>query len=139
MFDTKYSMENKHKHLEFIQAIINRMANHSFIMKGWAITLVVALFVLVPKHPDKKCIVIAFLPVVVFWILDGYFLSRERKFRYLYDEVRKKNDKEIDFSMDVSNFKEWKINWFCSVFSKTLLFFYISLVGAMLIVYYLIK
>ena len=132
-------MDSKHKHLEFIQAIINRMANHSFLMKGWAITLVVALFALVPKHPDKKYLVIAFLPVVVFWILDGYFLSRERKFRYLYDEVRKKNEKEIDFSMDVSKFKKWETNWFRSIFSKTILFFYISLVGSMLIVFYLIK
>lgn len=132
-------MEAKIKHLEFIQAIINRMANHSFLIKGWAITLVVALFALAPKHPNEKYIVIAFLPVVVFWILDGYFLSRERKFRNLYDEVRKKSEEEIDFSMDVSKFNKWETNWFCSIFSKTILFFYISLVGSMLIVYFLIK
>lgn len=128
-------MESKHKHLEFIQTVINRMASHSFLIKGWAITLVVGLFALL----DKKYIVIAFLPVIVFWALDGYFLSRERKFRYLYDEVRERDEEKIDFSMDVSKFKGWQTNWVCSIFSKTILFFYISLVGAMLIVYYLIK
>ncbi|HEC91574.1 MAG TPA: hypothetical protein ENI51_01045 [Candidatus Atribacteria bacterium] len=132
-------MDSKHKHLEFIQAIISRMANHSFVVKGWAITLVVALFALVAKRPDKEFIMIAFLPIVLFWILDGYFLSRERKFRHLYDEVRKKNEKEIDFSMDVSKFKKRETNWFWSIFSKTILSFYVSLVGCMLIVSYLIK
>ncbi len=70
------SMENKIKHLEFIQSIVNRMANNSFIMKGWAITLVAALFALSSKDANKNYIVIAFLPVITFWILDGYFLSR---------------------------------------------------------------
>lgn len=79
-------MENKAKHLEFIQSIINRMANNPFFMKGWAITLVAALFALSSKDADKKYAVIAFLPVVTFWILDGYFLSRERAFRRLYDK-----------------------------------------------------
>lgn len=32
-------MENKQKHLEFIQSIINRMAGHSFLLKGWGVTL----------------------------------------------------------------------------------------------------
>lgn len=132
-------MESKHKHLEFIQAVINRMANHSFLIKGWTITLVVALFTLSSSSSDRNYIMIAFLSVIVFWILDSYYLSRERRFRYLYDEVRKKEEREIDFSMDVSKFNELKTNWFCSIFSRTILLFYISLVGAMLIVYYLIK
>lgn len=132
-------MENKHKHLEFIQEVINRMANHSFLIKGWTITLVVALFALSSRSSDKNYIMIAFLSVIVFWILDSYYLSRERRFRYLYDEVRKKEEREIDFSMDISKFNERKTNWFCSIFSRTILLFYISLVGAMLIVYYLIK
>lgn len=132
-------MDSKHKHLEFIQAIINRMANHSFLIKGWTITLVVALFALSSRSYEKNYITIAFLSVIVFWILDGYYLSRERRFRYLYDEVRKREEREIDFSMDVSKFNELKTNWFYSIFSRTILLFYISLVGAMLIVYYLIK
>ena len=103
-------MENKIKHLEFIQSIINRMANHSFLMKGWAITLVAALFALASKDANKKYIVIAFLPVIIFWILDGYFLSRERLFRRLYDKVRNLDEKEIDFSMDISKFEERKNN-----------------------------
>jgi len=115
------------------------MANNSFLIKGWAITLVVALFALAPRDADKKYTIIAFLPVVVFWILDSYFLSRERAFRHLYDKVRKTDEKEIDFLMDISEFKEWETNWFCSIFSSTILVFYLSLVGVMLVILYLIN
>jgi len=132
-------MENKIKHLEFIQTIINRMANNSFIIKGWAITLVAGLFALSSKDVNKNYIIISFLPVIIFWILDGYFLSRERAFRCLYDKVRNLDESEIDFSLDISQFKERKNNWFWSIFSHTNLFFYISLIGVMLIISYLIK
>lgn len=131
-------MDNKIKHLEFIQSIINRMAGNSFIMKGWAITLVAALFALSSKDANKNYIVIAFLPVIIFWILDGYFLSRERAFRCLYDKVRTLDEKEIDFSLDISHLKGRKNNWFLSIFSHTVIFFYASLVGVMLIISYLI-
>ena len=37
-------MENKIKHLEIIQGVINRMAGNSFALKGWAVTLVAGTF-----------------------------------------------------------------------------------------------
>ena len=38
------------KHLEFIQAVITRMAGNSFVLKGWAITLAAAGFALAAKE-----------------------------------------------------------------------------------------
>jgi hypothetical protein len=35
-------MGDKIKHLEMIQAVISRLANNSFLLKGWSITLVSA-------------------------------------------------------------------------------------------------
>ena len=132
-------MENKQKHLEFIQAVINRMAGNSFLLKGWAITLVAALFALSAKDTNQSYIFIAYFPVIIFWILDGYFLSQERLFRDLYNHVRKLDEKEIDFSMDTSEYKKEKKNsWAHSIFSVTLRFFYIPLVVVMLLVLYLI-
>ena len=132
-------MENKQKHLEFIQAVINRMAGNSFLLKGWAITLVAALFALSAKNTNQSYIFIAYFSVIIFWILDGYFLSQERLFHDLYNHVRKLDEKEIDFSMDTSEYKKEKKNsWLYSIFSVTLRFFYISLVVVMLLVLYLI-
>lgn len=132
-------MENKQKHLEFIQTVINRMAGNCFLLKGWAITLVAALFALSAKDSNHNYFLIAYFPVIIFWILNGYFLSQERLFRALYDHVRKLDESKIDFSMSTSGFENSKNNWLCSIFSQTLLIFYLTLVGVMLITIYLIK
>ncbi|MEA2065390.1 MAG: hypothetical protein U9O66_03815 [Patescibacteria group bacterium] len=133
-------MENKRKHLEFIQAIISRMAGNLFFLKGWTITLIVALFAFFVKDANTDFIFVIYFPVIIFWILDGYFLSQERLFRALYNHVRKLDEKEINFSMNTNKYNEDKRNgWLHSMFSSTLLFFYLPLVGVMLLVTYLIN
>ena len=133
-------MENKRKHLEFIQGVINRMAGNLFFLRGWTITLIVALFALFVKDTNHTFIFVVYFPVIIFWILDGYFLSQERLFRALYNHVRKLDEKEIDFSMDTSEYKKDNGNsWIYSMFSSTLLFFYLPLVAIMLLVTYLLN
>ena len=96
-------MDAKLKHLEFIQAVINRMATNSATIKGWSITLVVALFALAAKDASMEFVLISYLPVLLFWGLDGYYLCKERGYRELYDEVALKSDHEIDFSMKIES------------------------------------
>ena len=133
-------MESKLKHLEIIQGVINRMAGNSFLLKGWAITLVAALFALFAKDNNHAYILIAYLPVIIFWILDGYFLSQERLLCNLYDDVRKFDEKEINFSMDTTNYKKDKQNsWVYSIFSTTLSWFYLPLIVLILFIKWLIK
>lgn len=125
-------MENKRKHLEFIQNIITRMAGNLFFLRGWTITLIGALLALFSKN-SSPYYVFYFLIVIVFifWILDGYFLSQERSYRDLYNHVRKLKEEEIDFSMDISEYQKYKKNTLIySMFSSTLLIFYLPLVGA---------
>lgn len=98
-------MENKVKHLEMIESIIERMANNSFLLKGWAITLVVALFALADKQFEQRYILITFLPIIFFWFLDSYYLYLEKKYRALYNCVRQKEDDDIDFNMDIKSIK----------------------------------
>ncbi|MFA5643973.1 MAG: hypothetical protein WC928_00385 [Patescibacteria group bacterium] len=134
-------MENKRKHLEFIQNIISRMAGNLFFLRGWTITLIGALLALFSKANNSDY-VIYFLIVItlVFWILDGYFLSQERLFRDLYNHVRKLKEEEIDFSMDVEEYKKLKKNTqIYSMFSPTLLIFYLPLISAALFIIYLIN
>lgn len=134
-------MENKRKHLEFIQNIISRMAGNLFFLRGWTITLITGLFALsAAKESDDRYITLAFLLLFIFWILDGYFLSQERRFRDLYDDVRKKDEKDIDFSMNTKKYKDARRNtWWGSMFSSTLLWFYLPLTIAMLVVLWLIN
>ncbi|GEM_PF-208168 len=81
-------MDSKSKHLEFIQTAINRMAGNSFLLKGWAVTLVGGLLALSFKETDKAYIGISIAILFFFWILDAYYLSLERSFVGLYDRVR---------------------------------------------------
>lgn len=127
-------MENKHKHLEFLQAAISRMASNLFFLKGWSVTLIAALFALSAKDSNKWYVLLAYYPLLVFWILDGYFLSQERRFRSLYDCVREKKESEIDFSMNTDPFKKMNGNsWVDACFSKTLLIYYGALAVIMLV------
>lgn len=118
--------EQKIKHLELIQGIINRMTLNSFMIKGWCITLVSAIFVLADKSANIKIIIIAYISTIVFWILDSYFLYQERLFRSLYDDIRQKD--ETDFSMDVKKYIGEGDGWEESFYSPTLKFFYGSLI-----------
>jgi hypothetical protein len=130
-------MEKKLKHLEFIQNAINRMANNSFIIKGWCITLAAALIALLEKKDiDKYYIVFSFLPLLFFWFLDAFYLKTERQYRRLYTDISKKGKKEIDFSMDITLYKECYVE---ALFSRTLLPFYLSLMGIVLVIIFMIK
>lgn len=133
-------MENKQKHLEFIQGAINRMAGNLFFLRGWAITLITGLFALSTKETNQNYILIAYFLILIFWVLDGYFLSQERLFRALYNHVRVLDVKNVDFSMDTNEFKKNKKNcWLQSMFSQTLLVFYLSLLGVTTLIYSLFK
>ena len=121
--------ENKLKHLELIQGIINRMASNSFALKGWAVTLVAGIFALASKDTDKIYFLIAYVPIVVFWLLDSYYLLQERLFRSLYGKVRQLPENEIDFDMNTKRdeFKLEKNTFIACLFSVTEAGFYIPL------------
>lgn len=123
-------MEKKLKHLELIQNVINRMAQTSFLLKGWAVTLVAGLLALSSATQERIAfLAIAYLPLIVFWILDAYYLWQERLFRAIYDEVRGRDENEIDFSMNPPGSAMGGRNtWLGTAFSKTILIFYLSLV-----------
>ena len=131
---------NKHKHLEFIQTAVNRMAGNLFLLKGWSITLTAALFALAAKDANKSYVLIAYFPLLIFWCLDGYFLSQERRFRALYDQVRKLDDSEIDFSMDTRPFNDDPRNsWVGAFLSHTLVIYYAGLAIVMLVLMYTVR
>ncbi len=122
-------MENKLNHLQMIQGVINRMASNSFALKGWAVTIVAGIFVLAGKNTDKSYFLISYLPIIVFWGLDSYYLFQERLYRSLYDKVRLLPEEKIDFSMKASpkEFSKPNCTFINSARSKTELWFYLPL------------
>jgi hypothetical protein len=96
------SLDAKIAHLGFIQAVIARMGTNSFLLKGWSLTLVAALFALSAKDSDRRFIFLAYFPVAFFWFLDAFFLRQEKLFRKLYEEVAADRIAAEGFSMDTS-------------------------------------
>lgn len=100
-------MENKYKHMDYIQSAISRMASNAFYLKGWNITIIAAIVALSFKESDWRMYACALILNIVFWFLDAYYLKQEKLFRELYKKISLiKNDDAIDFSMDTSEFKQ---------------------------------
>lgn len=112
----------KEKHLEFTQGVINKMGQNSFLIKGWTVTLVSALFALAAKDANQKFVIVAYFPTIAFWLLDSYYLYQERLFRQVYDHVRKTNS--VDFSLNTKQFDKGFFDWAGAALSKTLILFY---------------
>lgn len=122
------------EHLKLIQGVINRMARNSFLLKGWSVVLISAFFALAAANSKIYFVFLSYFPLVVFWILDGYFLWQERLFRALYDYVRKLQEEDVDFSMNTGIVEKQVSPWANVVFSNTLLLFYGTIFASILIV-----
>ena len=129
--------ENKRKHLEFIQNVITRMNTNSFFIKGWMVTLVSALFALAAKDSDPRYVLVTYLAIPIFWLLDGFYLSQERQYRKLYDAVRAAET--TDFSMNASAYATGWDTWLATVFSRTLLVLYVPMIIIALAVMFVLQ
>jgi hypothetical protein len=79
------------------------------------------LFALSAPNSRVEFVYLAYIPAIIFWGLDGFFLWQEQLFRKLYDRVRVVSDDEIDFSMDTSIISgEDRPTWASATISKTL-------------------
>lgn len=67
-----------------IQSVIDRHNRSSFAMKGWSVTVGVALLGFGTKESDAWLAVLAAYAVAAFGALDAYYLALERAYRDLY-------------------------------------------------------
>lgn len=126
---------NKHKHLELIQRVVNRLSKNSFQVKGWSVILLTALFALSAAEHRVAFVLLAYIPAIVFWGLDGFFLWQEQLYRKLYDHVRVLKDEDVDFSMNTIPFRTNKgPTWRSAILSKTLIPFHGVLIIAIVMV-----
>ncbi len=100
------SEESWVSHLGFIQNVITRMAQNSYLLKGWTVTLVAAIFALSLTLKSAGFIAIALLPVLTFAVLDAFYLRQEQLFRELYDVVRTNPQCIETFSMNTARYQE---------------------------------
>jgi len=123
---------DKKEHLKIIEDVITRMANNSFLIKGWTVSLISAILIFADLKNEPCFIWIVILPVIVFWILDASYLQLERKYRTLYKNVQQ------DFLYDLNNVPLFEMNTkdikvdciFKIMFSKTIMPIYTIIIIA---------
>jgi|SRR3990172_11189653 len=123
------------EHLKMIQAAIGRMAQNSFVLKGWSVTLITGMIVLAIDK-GKAFAWLALFPAVVFWGLDAYYLRQERLFRALHDSVCKDNGKLSPFSLSTAAHDESVSPWWKTLWAPTVLSLHGMVAAVVVIVLY---
>jgi hypothetical protein len=91
------------QYLEMIQAVIARMAENQVTLRTWSVALGTAVIGYAASTDSQMwAALLGVLPAVTFWILDGYYLALERKFRALYAQESALDDDKPNFSMKIS-------------------------------------
>ena len=91
----------KISYLEMIQGPISRMSTASAIFKGFAATIVAGIATLSYCQVNTWILVLSFIPIALFAFLDIYYLKLEKKYRFLYEQVRT-DVHLVDFSMKLT-------------------------------------
>lgn len=135
MVDNEHILE---KEIDLIQACINRMAQNSFLVKGWMISLVAIIIALLPETVEvdiRVMCIVAFSVTICFWYLDGFFLKMEKLYRRKYAWVIKNRMQTSEFAYDLDphNCNTWEgenaePNLITVMFSGTLLVLYAPVV-----------
>jgi len=104
------------KHLEFIQNTINRMGTNSFIIKGWAITLIGVIISFTEiegrylfynsSYNFPIEMVILLLVIVLFWSFNAYFLQQERRYISIYTKTIEQFNSNNSLILDM-NFENY--------------------------------
>lgn len=82
------TVEEIHKELDLIQGCISRMANNSFFMKGWLISVYAVVMALIDDNSNIALASMTLIMVTIsFWWLDSFFLQTEKAYREIYSWV----------------------------------------------------
>lgn len=81
-------IQELHKEIDLIQSCITRMAQNSFMVKGWAFALVLAFMASVFERLNLYVVCgIGMFVLLAFWYLDAFFLKMEKLYRFKYEWV----------------------------------------------------
>lgn len=134
------NIELKVKHIEMVQSIIAKMTQNSFLIKGWSITLVAAIFAInSSKNTTPYFPVIAFIPALMFWYLDGFYLWQERLFRKLHESIAREiaqniANRENIFDMNTKAYENQIGGIFKAMFSRSMLPFHLTILLIVVVV-----
>jgi hypothetical protein len=76
-------------YLNILHGIITRIATNSANCKTWCVSLVSAILVVIADKNKPNYAWITLIPIVLFFLLDSYYLGKERSFREIYNSFVK--------------------------------------------------
>lgn len=100
--------EEKKLALGFIQDIISRLSQKSFLVKGWSLSIIAVLGIMLDKNKFYESLaLIICISIIVFWFLNAFYLHTERLYRILYSQKTSLNDDDKTMlSLDLSKLKK---------------------------------
>lgn len=131
-------VEELHKEIDLIQGCINRMANNSFLLKGWLVSILAVVVALSLDNLDKFVIVFTITVITIsFWYLDAFFLRTEKLYRKMYEwvlEHRKQGKTDYQYDLNPHRFDTQVEGVLSTMFSETLRWFYGTIIFLITIV-----
>ena len=119
MNDTLDSEPTRH-YLSMLQDNITRMATNSANCKTWTITIVTALLALtLADMAITGYLQVLYIPVFLFYLLDSYYLSVEKRFRKVEEEFVYKAKIGEDTNDLLYSFNIHKDTWYKHLFCAT--------------------
>lgn len=97
--------QDKCSYLQMIQEPICRMSTISSIFKGFCATIVAGIAGLSYIEVNTCVLILSFLPVLSFAVLDVYYLTLERRFKFLYNQVNS-GVHPCNYDMDIVQFND---------------------------------
>lgn len=77
-------------HLNLIQGVITRMSSFSAGVKNFCVTISVGIIAVAYQKQLPMLTCAAFAVVLIFCLMDTYYLSLEKRYRELYEQVAKR-------------------------------------------------
>lgn len=132
--------EKVEKSLDYIQSIITRMANNSFKLKTWTVTLTSGITIFLSLKAFPPILILTLLiPVLFFGALDAYYLTLERRYRELYGQAVNKDGlyKPYDLNAAKPEIKA-KRKFLSSLRSPSVWAFYVPIILVVLIYWFIL-
>lgn len=92
MTNSKNPTSDKHvdlqiAHLSMIQGVIARMSSFSAGVKNFCVTISAGIIAIAYQKHIPMMFAAAIAVVLIFFLMDGYYLALEKRYRQLYEEV----------------------------------------------------
>lgn len=113
--------------LGYIQNIISRLGQNSFLVKGWSASIVALIGTLLEKNNYTfRVMLVVCITIFVFWFLNALYLYNEKAFRklYQYKALDTADDTSI-YVLDIESIKGCKctrLKYFWSTFISPTVF-----------------